>query len=156
MNIKQISRKLGGFTLAALLLTGITFFSATEASAQRRGGRRVVVVRPVVTPYWGYRPFGWSGYGWYDRFGYDRFGYDSFAYNRYNQYVFDNSEEAARKAYNQGVKTGEEDGRKRKTFSYERSHYFKEAGFGNFGEVYRRSFARGYQAGYRVGADRAS
>lgn len=157
MNLKYFTHKLGGLALAALMLTGITIFSTTDVAAQRRVGRRpVVIVRPV-SPYRFYRPFrpfGWYGYGYgfYDNGFYNP--YSSF-YNPYSQYIFDNSEEAARKAANQGYKTGEEDGRKNKSFSFERSHFFKEAGFGNFGEVYRKNFAGGYEQGFAAGTARA-
>ena len=50
----------------------------------------------------------------------------------YNRYVFDNSEKAATQAYKDGFKTGKDDGRKNKSYDPQRSHYFKESGFGNF------------------------
>jgi len=139
-------RKIGGLALTALMLFGISFVSSAEAQAQQR--RRVVIVRPY--PYRIYRPFGfrnWWGYpyGW----GYDPW---SSSYNfRYNHYVFDNSDEAAGQAYKDGFKTGKSDGKKDKSYDPQRSHYFKEAGFENFAEVYRNTFSRGYQDGYRVG-----
>ena len=138
-------RKIGGLALTALMLFGITFVSSAEAQAQQK--RRIVIVRPY--PYRIYRPFGyrnWWGYpyGW---------GYDPWSYNfRYNHYVFDDAEEAVEQAYKDGFKTGKDDGKKNKSYKPERSHYFKEAGFGNFAEVYRPNFSRGYQDGYRVGA----
>jgi hypothetical protein len=139
-------RKTGGLALTALMLFGFAFISSAEAQAQQRR-RRVVIVRPY--PYRIYRPFGfrnWWGYpyGW---------GYDPWGYNfRYNHYVFDNSDEAAGQAYKDGFKTGKSDGKKNKSYDPQRSHYFKEAGFGNFAEVYRNTFSRGYQEGYRVGS----
>jgi hypothetical protein len=140
-------RKIGGLALTALMLFGVAFVSSSEAQAQSRR-RRIVIVRPY--PYRIYRPFGfgyrnWWGYpyGW----GYDPWGYDF----RYNHYVFDNSEKAATQAYKDGFKTGKDDGKKNKSFDPQRSHYFKEAGFGNFADVYRPQFSRGYQDGYRVG-----
>jgi hypothetical protein len=142
-------RKIGGLALTALMLFGIAFISSAETQAQQR--RRVVIVRPY--PYRIYRPFGfrnWWGYpyGW---------GYDPWGYNfRYNHYVFDNTDEAAGQAYKDGFKTGKSDGKKDKSYDPQRSHYFKEAGFGNFAEIYRNNFSRGYQEGYRVGgAERA-
>lgn len=138
-------RKIGGLALSALMLFGIALFSSAEAQAQQR--RRVVIVRPY--PYRIYRPFGYRSlwgypYGW---------GYDPWGYNfRYNHYVFDDSEEAVEQAYKDGFKTGKDDGKKDKSFNPQRSHYFKEAGFGNFAEVYRPNFSRGYQDGYRAGA----
>ena len=142
-------RKIGGLALTALMLFGIAFVSSGEVQAQHR---RVVIVRPY--PYRIYRPFGfrnWWGYpyGW---------GYDPWStYNfRYNHYVFDNSDEAVSQAYKDGFKTGKDDGKKNKSFDPQRSHYFKEAGYGNFAEIYRPNFSRGYQDGYRAGsAERA-
>ena len=137
-------RKIGGLALTALMLFGIAFVSSTEAQAQHRR-RRVVIVRPY--PYRIYRPFGfrhWWGYPW---------GYDPWGYNfRYNHYVFDNSDEAVEQAYKDGFKTGKSDGKKDKSYDPQRSHYFKEAGFGNFAEVYRNTFSRAYQDGYRAGS----
>ena len=147
MKSKYVKR-IGGVILATLLLSGLVFFSPSTAEAQTR--RRVVIVRP--NPYRIYRPFGhrsWWGRPW----GYDPWGYDpwsSYGF-RYRQYVFDNQEEAVSAGYKQGFKTGKDDGKKAKSYSPQRSHYYKEAGFGNFGEVYRFGFARGYQEGYRVG-----
>lgn len=137
-------KRFGGFVLAALMLSGAVFVSPNTVEAQGRQGqrRRVIIVRP-------YRPFGWG-----HRWGYGRWGYDPWGYNsRYSQYVFDDSEEAVNKGYKQGFKTGRDDGKKAKSFSYERSHYFQEAGFGNFGEAYRSGFARGYQEGYSAGSN---
>jgi hypothetical protein len=137
-------RKIGGLAFTALMLFGIAFVSSTEAQAQRRG--RVVIVRPY---YRIYRPFGFGYRSWW---GYP-YGYDPYAFG-YSHYVFDNSEEAGSQAYNDGFKTGKADGKKNKSFDPQRSHYFKEAGFGNFAEVYRSSFSRGYDDGYRVGSSR--
>ena len=139
-------RKIGGLALTALMLFGVGFLSSSEAQAQHR--RRVVIVRPF--PYRIYRPFGFGYRNWWGYpygYGYDPWGYDF----RYNYYVFDNSEKAAYQAYNDGFKTGKDDGKKNKSFDPQRSHYFKEAGFGNFAEVYRPNFSRGYEDGYRVG-----
>jgi len=137
-------RKIGGLALSAMMLFGVAFLSSSEAQAQ--GRRRVVIVRSY--PYRIYRPFGlrhyWGyPYGW----GYDPWGYDF----RYSHYVFDNSEKAGVQGYNDGFKTGKSDGKKNKSYDPQRSHYFQEAGFGNFAEVYRPSFSRGYQDGYRAG-----
>jgi len=139
-------RKIGGFALAALMLPGIAFVSPGDVQAQ--GRRRVVIVRPYPNRI--YRPFGyrsWWGYpyGW---------GYDPWGYNfRYSHYVFDNSEKAGGQGYRDGFNTGKDDGKKDKSYDPQRSHYFKEAGFGNFADVYRPSFERGYQDGYREGAN---
>ena len=128
-------RRFGGFILAALLLPGVvTLLSNTTAQAQRR----VVVVR-TYRPY--YRPFYrdpfWDPYG-----GYNRFNYSS-------QYVFSSSERAVNQGYHDGLKTGQSDAEHRRSYNPERSHYFQEAGFGNFAGAYREGFARGYADGYR-------
>jgi hypothetical protein len=139
-------KRIGGLILAALMLSGVAFVSPGTAEAQTR--RRVIVVRSYPGFYRPYRSF------WGRPYGYDRFGYDPF---RYSQYVFNSTDSAANHGYEQGFKTGKDDGKKAKSFDPERSHYFQEAGFGNFGEVYRTAFSRGYQEGYRVGGnDRAS
>ena len=142
-------RKIGVLALATLMLFGIAFVSSSEVQAQQR--RRVVIVRPY--PYRIYRPWGF-GYrnGWGYPYGYG-WGYDPWGYNfRYSHYVFDNSEKAGNQAYKDGFKTGKDDGKKDKSYNPQRSHYFKEAGFGNFAEVYRSAFSRGYQDGYRAGS----
>lgn len=132
-------RRIGGLALTGLMLFGIGFVLPSEVQAQRR--RRVVIVRP-------YRPFGWGHRGWWGRpWGYDPWGHEM----RYRRYVFDNSDEATNQAYKDGFKTGKDDGKKDKSYNPQRSHYYKEAGFGNFAEVYRSSFSRGYEEGYRVG-----
>ena len=132
-------KRIGGLILAALMLSGVAFISPSTAEAQTR--RRVIIVRNYPRFY---RPFGYRR----------PFGYDPY---RYSQYVFSSTDSAANHGYDQGFKTGREDGKKAKSFDPDRSHYFQEAGFGNFGEVYRVAFSRGYQEGYRVGSnDRAS
>ena len=141
-------RRIGGLILTALLLTGIAFVSPSDVQAQ--GRRRVVIVRPY--PYRIYRPWGyrsWWGHPW----GPYRWGYDPWSPygNYYRRYVFDNSEEAVNQAYKDGFKTGKDDGKKAKSYNPERSHYFREAGFGNFAEYYRSGFSRGYHDGYRAG-----
>jgi hypothetical protein len=139
-------KKLGAVVFAALMLAGIGFASASSAEAQTR--RRVIIVRP----YRFYSPFGyrnWWGNPYYDSY-YNRYNPRS-PYYEYRQYVFNNSDKAEGEGFKQGFKTGRDDGKKDKSFSPERSHYFQEAGFGNFGEAYRSGFARGYQQGYREG-----
>jgi len=128
--------KLGGFLLAALLVPGVvTALSSTTAQAQRR----VVIVR-TYRPY--YRPFYrdplWDPYG--------RFG----RYNYYSEYVFSSSDRAFEQGYHDGKKTGEGDVKHQRSYNPERSHYFHDAGFGNFAEVYRNGFSRGYADGYRA------
>ena len=141
-------RKIGGLALTVLMLFGVAIVSSGEAQAQ--GHRRVVIVNPYR--YRIYRPFGFGYRNWWGYpYGYPYgWGYDPYAFG-YSHYVFDNSDEAAGQAYKDGFKTGKDDGKKDKSFSPQRSHYFKEAGFGNFAEVYRSHFSRGYQDGYRTG-----
>jgi hypothetical protein len=158
-------KRIGGLVLAALMLSGIAFASSSEVQAQ---GRRVVIVRP--NPYRVYRPFGYRRFDvfGYDRWGYDRWGFDRFGRDRwgnydpmspngsyYRQYVFRDSEAAVTQAYKDGFKTGKDDGQKSKSFNPQRSHFYHDAGFGNFAEVYRSGFSKGYQDGYRVGGERA-
>jgi hypothetical protein len=127
-------RRFGGFILAALLLPGVvTLFSTTTAQAQRR----VVIVRtyrPFYRPYYYRDPF-WSP--WYYR------------NNYYNEYVFSSSERAVNQGYHDGLKTGEGDAKHNRSYNPERSHYFQDAGFGNFASAYREGFSRGYADGFR-------
>ena len=141
-------RKIGGVILAAVMLAGVALASASTASAQ--GRRRIVIVRPY--PYRYYRPFGFRN--WNYPYGYNRWGYDPWSPygSYYRQYVFRDSEVAVGQGYKDGFKTGKDDGKKAKSFSPERSHYYHDSGFGNFAEVYRSGFSRGYQEGYRVGS----
>ena len=132
-------RKLGSLVLTLLVLPGVVaFFSSTTAQAQRRV---IIVRRPIYgrfyDPWWGYRPWGW--------------GYDPYSdyYSRYGHYVFNNSESAFNQGYEDGSSTGRHDVKDRKTYNPQRSHYYQEAGFGNFGEVYRSGFLRGYAEGFR-------
>ena len=138
-------RRIGGLMIAALMLVGIAFVYPTTVQAQRRHGghRRIVIVRPY--PYRFYRPWGW---GW----GYDPWSSVNMGYR---QYVFDNSESAVDQGYKDGYKTGEKDGKKNKSYDPQRSHYYHDSGFGNFAEVYRSGFSRGYDDGYRIGSSRA-
>jgi hypothetical protein len=92
----------------------------------------------IVRPYRPFRPFGYR-YGWYGPYGY---------YNQYSQYVFGSAESADNQGYRDGFKTGSEDGRKHKSYDPERSHYFHDAGFGNYAEAFREGFSRGYRDGY--------
>jgi len=141
-------KRIGGIALGALMLFGLAFVSSSTVQAQ--GHRRVV----IVPRYRVYRPFGF-GYRnrWNDPFSYNRWGYDPYSpfNNYYSHYVFRSSDSAVGQGYKDGLKTGKDDGKKAKSFSFERSHYYQEAGFGNFAEVYRSGFARGYQDGYRIG-----
>ena len=145
MKSKYLARKIGGFVLAALMLTGIGVLSSASAQAQgRRQGR--VIVRPYQ--YRVYRPFGYRSW-WGRPYGYDPFNDPFSPYgNYYSQYVFKNGEAALGQGYHDGLKTGSADGRKHKSYDPERSHYFHDAGFGNFAEAYREGFSRGYREGY--------
>ena len=130
-------RKFGAFILAVLVPPGlVALLSSTDTQAQRRV---IVVTRPIYRPF--YRPWGWRR----------PFGYDPYFdyYSRYNHYIFENSESAFNQGYEDGTKTGRGDTKNRRTYNPQRSHYFQEAGFGNFGEVYRQGFVRGYADGYR-------
>ena len=130
-------RKFGAFILAALVLPGVVMLmSSTDTQAQRRV---VIVRRPIYRPF--YRPWGWRR----------PFGYDPYFdyYSRYSHYIFDNSEAAVNRGYKDGLKTGQGDAKNRRTYDPQRSHYFQEAGFGNFVEVYRQGFVRGYADGFR-------
>jgi hypothetical protein len=135
-------RRVGGLIFAILMIAGVAFVSPSSARAQRRG--RIVIVRPY--PYRFHSPWG------YRRWGYDRWSpYGSY----YSHYVFESNEKAANQGYKDGFKTGKDDGKKHKSFDFERSHYFQEAGFGNFAEAYRSAFSRGYDEGFRVGSNQA-
>ena len=128
--------RIGSLILTAFLLSGIAMMSGSAVQAQGRGHRRVVIVQPFGF----YRPFGpyrrWNGYP---------YGYNPYAYS---QYVFRTGDVAADQGYEDGYKTGADDGHKAKSFSAERSHYFHDAGFGNFAGAYREGFVRGYRQGY--------
>ena len=130
MSGKYFLRKLGSLFFAALLLPGLIAFSSTAAQAQQR----VIIVR---RPY--YRVWGWR-YGYNPYFDY---------YSRYGRYVFSNSDAAFNEGYHDGLKTGQGDAKHRRSYDPQRSHYYQEAGFGNFGEVYRSGFLRGYADGFR-------
>jgi len=130
----KYSRTVIRVVLAGMLMAGpLALLSSTTVQAQRR----VVIVRS-------YRPF-------YRPWGFRRFGYDPYFdyYSRYGEYVFNSSDAAYSHGYKDGVKTGAGDAKHRRSYDPQRSHYFQEAGFGNFGEAYRSGFARGYADGFR-------
>ena len=141
MNRKNILRKIGGLMLAAVLLPGVVMLSGATAQARgfrggggfHGGGRRV-----VIAPRIGFGR-GWYGPGW---------GYPYYR-NGYSEFVFSSSAAAESQGYHDGLKTGASDAKKRKSDDPERSHFFKEAGFGNFAEAYRAGFMNGYSAGFR-------
>jgi len=115
----------------------MTLLASTTAQAQNRVVRqRVIIVRRSF-----FHPF------FYDPFDpYGRFGRSSY----YNNYVFSSSESAENQGYNDGRKTGESDAHHNRSYDPERSHYFHDAGFGNYAGAYREGFAGGYAAGFRA------
>ena len=129
MEGNRLLRRIGGFALAALFLFSVAIVSGntTQAQGRGRGGFRggvgVRIYRPI-RPFYGY-PYGY-----------------------YNQYVFSNSQAADNQGYTDGLKTGSSDARRGQSNDPERSHYFQNAGFGNFGEAYREGFLRGYAQGF--------
>jgi len=129
-------RRLGGLILSSLLLPGfVALLASTNAEAQRRRVIVVPVYRRYYNPWWGYR-----------RWGYDPY----FDYSRYGHYIFDNSDKAYSQGYRDGQKTGAGDLKNHRSFDPQRSHYYQEAGFGNFGEVYRSGFVSGYANAFRA------
>jgi len=129
-------RRLGGLILSSLLLPGfVALLASTNAEAQRRRFIVVPVYRRYYNPWWGYR-----------RWGYDPY----FDYSRYGHYIFDNSDKAYSQGYHDGQKTGAGDLKNHRSFDPQRSHYYQEAGFGNFGEVYRSGFVSGYANAFRA------
>ena len=134
--LRKYLRRFGGLILSVLLLPGfVALMSSMTAEAQRRV---IIVRRPVYRPF--YRPWGYREWGYDPYFDY---------YSRYGHYVFSNSENAFNQGYRDGLKTGEGDAEHRRTYDPQRSHYFQEAGYGNFGEVYRSGFLKGYGDGFR-------
>ena len=130
-------RRFGGLILSLLLLPGfIALMASTSVEAQRRGVIVVPVYRRFYNPWWGYRSWASDPY----------FNY----YTRYGHYFFDNSDKAYSQGYRDGQKTGAGDLKNHRTFDPQRSHFFQEAGFGKFGEVYRSAFVRGYANAFRV------
>ena len=132
----KIIRKIAGLILMVLLVPGVALLSSTTAQAQRHG--RVVIVRPFPRFHGG---FGWYGYGY--PYPYPYYGY-------YNNYVFGSSESAYDQGYRDGLNTGENDARRHQSYDPERSHYFKDAGFGNYAGEYRNGFISGYENGFRA------
>ena len=133
MNRKNLLRRFGGLLLAAVLLPGTVMLAGT--TAQARG--RAVVIAPRIG----------VGRGWYGpRWGW---GYPHYYRYGYSEFVFANSSAAESQGYHDGLMTGRDDGKKGKSFDPERSHFFQDAGFGNFAEAYRQGFTNGYNAGFR-------
>lgn len=146
---KYLVSGIGGLALSAVIILGVTASSATTANAQWRGGFHGggwhgggfrggsrVVIAPRVGLGLGRGYWGWRGYP---------YGYP---YGYYSQYVFGDSRAADSQGYHDGMKTGADDAKHNRSFDPERSHYFKDAGFGNFAEAYRDGFDRGYSAGF--------
>ncbi len=150
MKGKYLLRGIGGLALSALLVFGVAASSATQASARggwhggggggfhggggfRGGGfHSRVVISPRFRfgyPYWSTYPY-------------------AYPYGDYGHYVFGDSVAANSEGYQDGLKTGADDAQHGRSFDPERSHYFKDAGFGNFAEQYREGFERGYGVGF--------
>jgi hypothetical protein len=141
MKGKYLLRGIGGFVLSALLILGVSMSSAGTVNAQRgfhRGGFHGggFHSRVFIGPRFGYGPY-WNGYGPY-----------GYPYSYYSRYVFGDSQAADSQGYEDGLKTGSDDARHNRSNNPERSHYFKDAGFGNFAQDYRAGFERGYSAGF--------
>lgn len=132
MKGKYLLRGIGGLALSALLVLGVTASTATTVNA--RGHTRVIIA-PRVGFGFGRGYWGWRGYP------YPYYGY-------YSQYVFGDGEAAESQGYHDGLKTGQDDEHHGRSFDPERSHYFKDAGFGNFADAYRDGFDRGYSDGF--------
>ncbi len=81
-----------------------------------------------------------AGYGGYPNGGYRNDGY----YGNNRGYGGYNNQEINR-GYQQGVNTGASDGRSNKSYSPERSRYFRNAST----QAFREGFVRGYDEGYR-------
>jgi hypothetical protein len=137
MKPKYLLRGIRNLALGALLVFGVTAIASTDATAQARfrSGFRAggFHTRVFIGPRFGYRYPYWYGY----------------PYGYYGQYVFGDSVGAESQGYQDGLKTGEDDARHGRSYDPDRSHYFKDAGFGNFAEVYREGFEHGYSAGFR-------
>jgi hypothetical protein len=133
MDRKNLLRRIGGFVLGASLVFGVATMSSSAVQAQRgfHGGFRS---RVFIGPRF------WYGYP---------YGYYGYPYGYYSQYVFSSSEAADTRGYQDGLKTGSNDARRGQSYDPERSHYFKDAGFGNFAEDYREGFSDGYSDGFR-------
>lgn len=144
MKGKYLLRGIRNLLLGALLVFGVTAFASTDASARGfRGGFHGgggFHTRIVIGPRFGYPYPYWYGYRGYP------YGYP---YGYYSQYVFGDSVGADSQGYQDGLRTGEGDAHNGRSYDPERSHYFKDAGFGNFAGAYREGFDRGYSDGFR-------
>lgn len=147
MNEKNLMQKIGGVVLAGSLLFGVAIMSNSTVQAQRRGGgfhgggfhgggfRGGFHSRGFIGP-----RFGW-GYGY-------PYGYYGYPYSYSSHYVFGDSQAADAEGYEDGLNTGASDARRGQSDDPQRSHYFKDAGFGNFAQDYREGFLRGYSEGF--------
>ena len=148
MKGKNLLHRIGGFVLAASLLFGVATMSSTVAQAQRGshgGGFHGGGFRGGGFRGGGFHNRGFFGPGW--GWGYP-YGYYGYPYGYYSQYVFGDSQAADSQGYHDGLKTGSSDARRGQSDDPERSHYFKDSGFGNFAQDYRGGFMRGYSAGF--------
>ena len=158
MNTKNLMQKIGGIVLAALLLFGVATMSSSAVEAQGRGGggfhgggfhggggggfhhggggqhggRGVFIGPRFGFGHYGY-PYGYYGYPYYGAYG---------------QYIFGDGTAADAQGFEDGLKTGASDERRGQSFDPERSHYYKDSGFGNFPDNYREGFERGYSQGF--------
>ena len=145
--------------MSLIVLFGVGAIGSSTAEAQSRGrgdwnrgshgnwnheqrfgftGPRVFVrprvfVGPRVVP---------RVYGYRDPYSYDApYGYNSYGYNSYgNAYVGSDQQ-----GYHDGYDRGREDARDGRGFNPNNSSHFRNSSSG----VYRDSFRRGYEAGYR-------
>ena len=86
----------------------------------------------------GYRQYAYNNGSYDPYYRNDRYGRNDGYYGGYN-----NQELNA--GYQQGLRTGADDGNRNKSYSPERSKYFKNART----QAYREGFVRGYDQGYR-------
>jgi hypothetical protein len=138
MNRKNLLHRLGGVVLAMLLVCVVAGVSSTTANARpfHHGGG--FHARIAVGPRFGYGYPYWYGAPYYP-----------YGYGYYSQYYFGSNQSAESDGYNEGFKTGSDDARHDRSYDPERSHYFKDARFGNFAGDYRVGFTRGYSDGFR-------
>lgn len=126
-------RTIGGLILLVVIVFGIGGVATSVQARRHRWGviapRVVIGPRPFYPPWYGYRPFGYPGY---------------------NQYIFGSSARAFNQGFKDGLSTGRGDAKHNRSYDPERSYYFQDAGFGNFGDAYRHGFMRGYEDGFRA------
>jgi hypothetical protein len=162
MNRKNLIQRISGVVLAAVLLLGVAILSSSAVQAQGHGGGghgggfhgggmrgggfhgggfhgggfhgggRGVFIGPRFGLGYGY-PYGYYGYPYY---------------GASSQYIFGDTTAADAQGFEDGLKTGASDARRGQSFDPERSHYYKDSGFGNFAENYRDGFSRGYSQGF--------